>query len=75
MIIKTNQFKEYRKAIGLELWLERRRRGINLHSLSQRLKITPKEIDKLELGRGISITVLVKLLQFYNKKIKVELVE
>ena len=63
------------KPLGFALWQERRKRGLRLSSLQKQTQIPIKLLDRMELGKPVPPFAVKKLLIFYNKSIKLELID
>lgn len=75
MIIEKITTKKIRKAIGKELWHLRQQKNFSLAEVSRCCELSPKIMERVELGRGVPIYVLIKMITFYKQKIKIELVD
>ena len=75
MIIKEFHIDKVRRAIGHELMLVRWQKGITLKQLAAQFQIPPKYIDRTEIGRYTHLSLIKKLLIYYNKEIRIELVD
>ena len=75
MIIKDFHIDTIRRAIGHELMLIRWQKGITQKQLAIKFHIPPKHIDRTEIGRYTHLSLIKKLLLFYNKEIRIELVD
>lgn len=75
MIIEKYNYYNVRKALGHDLWQLRHKASISQRSLALKLNLTQKEIDKIELGKGSAYAAIDKLLKFYGRRVKVELIE
>lgn len=64
-----------RRQLGLELHMERRRRGLRLKNVQTLTGIPALLIDQIEIGKAHPPAALKKLLIFYKKQAKVSLVE
>lgn len=67
--------KELKKLIGIELQKCRANKKLRLYTLSELSKISPQQIDALEIGYYRTWNIYQKLLNFYGKKIKIELID
>ncbi len=63
------------RQLGYALWEERRKRSLRLTSLQQRVNIPQKQLDRIELGKSVPIPYVKKLLEFYKKNIKLDLID
>ena len=75
MIIKDFHIDIIRRAIGHELMITRWQKGITQKQLAAQFNIPPKYIDRTEIGRYTHLSLIKKLLIFYNKEIRIELVD
>ena len=75
MIIKEFHIEKIRRAIGHELMLARWQKGISQKQLAIKFRIPPHFIDRTEIGRYTHLSLIKKLLIFYNKEIRIELVD
>ncbi len=71
----NNINKIFTRPLGVALWQERRKKGLRLSSLEKRAEIPQKVLDRIELGRSVPPSYVKKLLLFYKKNIKVELID
>ncbi len=63
------------KPLGFALWQERCKRGLRLNSIQKQTDIPLKLLDRIELGKSVPPSFIKKLLIFYNKNIKIELID
>ena len=75
MIIKEFHIDKIRRAIGHELMLVRWQKGITKKQLAAQFHISPKYIDRTEIGRYTHLSLIKKLLILYNKEIRIELID
>ena len=75
MIIKDYDLPLLRRALGKELMLTRWQKGISQKQLAIKFRIPPHFIDRTEIGRYTHLSLIKKLLIFYNKEIRIELVD
>lgn len=75
MIVEKITTKAVRKTFRQELWRLRQKHNLSLEELSRRTGILPKALQKAELGRGIPVYTLIKVIIYYRQKIKIELVD
>ena len=75
MIIKEFHIDTIRRAIGHELMLVPWQKGITPKQLADKFHLPPKYIDRTEIGRYTHLSLIKKLLIFYNKEIRIELVD
>jgi|GEM_PF-5541490 DNA-binding helix-turn-helix protein len=55
--------------------LTRWQKSITQKQLADKLNIPPKFIDRTEIGRYTHLSLIKKLLIFYNKEIRIELID
>ena len=67
------QFSKIRKLIGKELERLRRKMEVSVEHLARQTRLTVKYVQRLEAGKGVPLFLLLRLLSFYGKKIKIEL--
>ena len=71
-----DHLRNFNKTLGFALFFERHERHLRVWQICKKLKITERELDDIELGRGVlKLSVLKKLLKFYNRRIELRLVE
>ena len=75
MIIKEFHIDKIRRALGHELMLVRWQKGITQKQLAAQFHISPKYIDRTEIGRYTHLSLIKKLLILYNKEIRIELID
>ena len=75
MIIKEFHIDKVRRAIGHELMLVRWQKGITQKQLAAQFQIPPKYVDRTEIGRYTHLSLVKKLLIYYNKEVRIELVD
>ena len=75
MIIKDFHIDTIRRAIGHELMLVRWQKGITQKQLAAQFHISPKYIDRTEIGRYTHLSLIKKRLILYNKEIRIELID
>ncbi len=75
MIIKDFHIDTIRRALGHELMLVRWQKGITQKQLAAQFHISPKYIDRTEIGRYTHLSLIKKLLILYNKEIRIELID
>ena len=75
MIIKDFHIDKIRRALGHELMLVRWQKGITQKQLAAQFHISPKYIDRTEIGRYTHLSLIKKLLILYNKEIRIELID
>ncbi len=67
--------RNFNKTLGFALFFERHERHLRAWYVCKKLKITERELDNIELGRGVlKLNLLKKLLSFYGKRIDLRLV-
>lgn len=71
----TNIRKDFFLRCGEELFKLRQQHKLSLLELSQKTHIKMAKLDLMERGKAKEIWLLCKLLAFYGKFIKIELVE
>ena len=75
MITENMDLKEIRKALGLELFLLRRQKGMSLFHMAHHIKIDRRVRDRVETGKPVPIYTLMRIISHYGKKVRIELVE
>ena len=75
MIIENFNIKAVRRALGLELKNVRRERALSQEQLSEAASISTKDINTIEAGNGYLISGFRRLLKFYGKKVRIEIVD
>lgn len=75
MIIENFNIKSVRRALGLELKNVRRERALSQEQLSEAASISTKDINAMEAGKGYLISGFRRLLKFYGKKVRIEIVD
>ncbi len=75
MIVNKIDTKLFKRALGQELWQERHKNNLTLSDLNMRTGFPAKLIERAELGRSVPIYIIIKLIELYQKKIKIELVD
>ena len=73
MITENMDLKEIRKALGLELFLLRRQKGMS--HMAHHIKIDRRVLDRAETGKPVPIYTLMRIISHYGKKVRIELVE
>ena len=67
--------RNFNKTLGFALFFERHERQLRVWQVCKKLKITERELDDIELGRGVlKLNVLKKMLKYYNRRIELRLV-
>ena len=69
------QFSKIRKLIGKELERLRREKEVSVEHLARQTRLKVKYVQRLEAGKGVPLFLLLRLLSFYGKKIKIELLK
>ena len=46
---------------------------VSVEHLARQTRLTVKYVQRLEAGKGVPLFLLLRLLSFYGKKIKIEL--
>ena len=75
MITENMDLKEIRKALGLELFLRRQQKGMSLFHMAHHIKIDRRVLDRVETGRPVPLYTLMRIISYYGKKVRIELVE
>ena len=75
MITENMDLKEIRKALGLELFLLRRQKGMSLFHMAHHIKIDRRVLDRVETGKPVPIYTLMRIISHYGKKVRIELVK
>lgn len=72
----NNKFRnKVKRKIGLALAEMRRKRGLQLKDIMRQTNLDWQVIDKAETGNVCGWPAYRRLLEFYNKEIKIELVD
>ncbi len=71
----TNLDKIIGRQLGAALWAERQKKGTRLNTIRVQTGLAPELVDRIELGKAIIPVSIKKLLAFYKKKIKIELID
>ena len=74
MIAENMDLKEIRKALGLELFLRRQQKGMSLFHMAHHIKIDRRVLDRAETG-PVPLYILIRIISYYGKKVRIELVE
>ncbi len=70
-----DHLRNFNKTLGFALFFERHERQLRVWQVCKKLKITERELDDIELGRGVlKLNVLKKMLKYYNRRIELRLV-
>ena len=75
ILIQNIENKTFRKAIGIEFARLRRERNQEIEKVAAAIGAYPETVDRLELGYYTAYGLTVRLLKYYNKDIKIELVD
>ena len=67
--------KECREHLGQQLYEIRRKQGLTAEEVYMETNLFTRHIEKMEMGLVINLDFLVILAKFYNKKIKIELID
>ena len=73
ILIQNIENKTFRKAIGIEFARLRRERNQELEKVA--VGAYPETVDRIELGYYTAYGLTARLLKYYNKDIKIELVD
>ena len=74
-LIQNIKNKTFRKAIGIEFARLRRERNQEIEKVAAAVGAYPETVDQLELGYYTAYGLTARLLKYYNKDIKIELVD
>ena len=74
-LIQNIKSKTFRKAIGIEFARLRRERNQEIEKVAAAIGAYPETVDRLELGYYTAYGLTARLLKYYNKDIKIELVD
>ena len=75
ILIQNIKNKTFRKAIGIEFARLRRERNQEIEKIAAAVGAYPETVDRLELGYYTAYGLTARLLKYYNKDIKIELVD
>ena len=75
ILIQNIENKTFRKAIGIEFARLRRERNQEIEKVAAAIGAYPETVDRLELGYYTAYGLTARLLKYYNKDIKIELVD
>ena len=75
ILIQNIKNKTFRKAIGIEFARLRRERNQEIEKVAAAVGAYPETVDRLELGYYTAYGLTARLLKYYNKDIKIELVD
>ena len=73
-LIQNIENKTFRKAIGIDFARLRRERNQEIEKVAAAVGAYPETVDRLELGYYTAYGLTARLLKYYNKDIKIELV-
>ena len=73
-LIQNIKSKTFRKAIGIEFARLRRERNQEIEKVAAAIGAYPETVDRIELGYYTAYGLTARLLKYYNKDIKIELV-
>ena len=74
ILIQNIKNKTFRRAIGIEFARLRRERNQEIEKVAAAVGAYPETVDRLELGYYTAYGLTARLLKYYNKDIKIELV-
>ena len=74
-LIQNIKNKTFRKPIGIECARLRRERNQEIEKVAAAVGAYPETVDRLELGYYTAYGLTARLLKYYNKDIKIELVD
>ena len=74
-LIQNIENKTFRKAIGIEFARLRRERNQEIEKVAAAVGAYPETVDRIELGYYTAYGLTARLLKYYNKDIKIELVD
>lgn len=63
------------QSLGEALFLERRRKRLNLLRLSKKALVPMVDIDNIETGKSSDIGKILRLLFYYQKKVEIRLID
>ena len=75
ILIQNIENKTFRKAIGIEFARLRRERNQEIEKVAAAVGAYPETVDRLELGYYTAYGLTARLLKYYNKDIKIELID
>ena len=75
ILIQNIKNKTFRRAIGIEFARLRRERKQEIEKIAAAVGAYPETVDRLELGYYTAYGLTARLLKYYNKDIKIELVD
>ena len=74
ILIQNIKNKTFRRAIGIEFARLRRERNQEIEKVAAAIGAYPETVDRIELGYYTAYGLTARLLKYYNKDIKIELV-
>ena len=75
IVIQNLENKTFRRASGIEFARLRRERKQEIEKVAAAIGAYPETVDRLELGYYTAYGLTARLLKYYNKDIKIELVD
>ena len=75
ILIQNIKNKTFRRAIGIEFARLRRERKQEIEKVAAAVGAYPETVDRLELGYYTAYGLTARLPKYYNKDIKIELVD
>ena len=75
ILIQNIENKTFRKAIGIEFAKLRRNHNQEIEKVAAAVGAYPETVDRLELGYYTAYVLTTRLLKYYNKDIKIKLVD
>ena len=75
ILIQNIKNKTFRRAIGIEFARLRRERNQEIEKVAAAVGAYPETVDRLELGYYTAYGLTARLLKYYNKDIKIELID
>ena len=75
ILIQNIENKTFRRAIGIEFARLRRERKQEIEKVAAAIGAYPETVDRLGLGYYTAYGLTARLLKYYNKDIKIELVD
>ena len=75
ILIQNIENKTFRRAIGIEFARLRRERKQEIEKVAAAIGAYPETVDRIELGYYTAYGLTARLLKYYNKDIKIELVD
>ena len=75
ILIQNIENKTFRRAIGIEFARLRRERKQEIEKVAAAIGAYPETVARLELGYYTAYGLTARLLKYYNKDIKIELVD